>query len=106
IDRAVVVKRRANAGAARASALFYSGRIRHTSSTRDLSSDVCSSDLIERPCVVERSPLPAPQIAPAQTRRPGVVDRSLRKSLGVRSEERRVGKECSYRCSAAAYVEA
>src|SRR5207248_6872302 len=38
---------------------------------------------IERPCVVEGRPLPAPQIAPAQTRRPGVVDRSLPQLLAV-----------------------
>src|SRR2546425_1184324 len=32
---------------------------------------------IEGPCVVEGRPLPAPQIAPAQARRPGVVDGPL-----------------------------
>src|SRR5207248_7426323 len=48
---------------------------------------------IKRPCVVEGRPLPAPQIAPAQARRPGVVDRSLpqlqdRKSTRLNSSHR------------------
>src|SRR5438067_11129088 len=71
---------------------FFSSRRRHTRSKRDWSSDVCSSDLI--PNEIHRSIDPlvlhgalAPDDGPDLAESRGVV----------RSEERRVGKECRYR---------
>src|SRR5699024_11556353 len=62
---------------------FFSSRRRHTSSKRDWSSDVCSSDL----SVNGPYPLAEPAIHPSIA--PAFVDSST-----LRSEERRVGKEC------------
>src|SRR5207247_6998224 len=84
---------------------FFSSRRRHTRSTRDWSSDVCSSDLgngfgrLQRPPTHEdRQPGEEPSldvvqevVAPGD----GVAQGAL--ALGERSEERRVGKECSSR---------
>src|SRR5438105_14525868 len=76
---------------------FFSSRRRHTRSTRDWSSDVCSSDL-RRHDEVRRG---AHDARAGEDRRPerhhpvGVVDperRRLRQAAG-RSEERRAGKE-------------
>src|SRR6266849_6245935 len=66
---------------------FFSRRRRHTRSTRDWSSDVCSSDL-------------GAGRRPAPTAGNGVdaIDRNAASS-GARSEERRVGKECRSRWS-------
>src|SRR6266536_723761 len=64
-------------------AFLFSSRTRHTPSTRDWSSDVCSSDLTPS----ERS---------AALRSPSLRSRarSSGSSVTVGSEERRVGKEC------------
>src|SRR5204862_5945033 len=64
---------------------FFSSRRRHTSSLRDWSSDVCSSDL-------PRKRLPA---TPTPDRL-AIFASSSRRGLpsSVGSEERRVGKEC------------
>src|SRR5699024_11295809 len=81
-------------------AFFFSSRRRHTSSKRDWSSDVCSSDLDlsalhageQRPLVCHccpRSDGPISQLIDAN----GIRCR-VRKN---RSEERRVGKECGWR---------
>src|SRR6266513_3663602 len=59
---------------------FFSSRRRHTSSKRDWSSDVCSSDLPSR---CRRAPRSGTTICGASTRRC---------RNGGRSEERRVGK--------------
>src|SRR5438105_15920457 len=73
---------------------FFSSRRRHTRSTRDWSSDVCSSDLTR------------PWSAPAKVwwKSPDNPDIRLIKVTPVvaeywdaRSEERRVGKECRSR---------
>src|SRR5699024_11243868 len=66
---------------------FFSSRRRHTRSKRDWSSDVCSSDLGHR--VGSRNPfsLPTRQLLYACPQ------------LFLRSEERRVGKECRSRWS-------
>src|SRR5438105_15941175 len=85
---------------------FFSSRRRHTRSTRDWSSDVCSSDLVvvAEPGVRlhahdRRDPgrLAGPHqvlgLAPV-VRRPHLIDQEP-----VRSEERRVGKECRSRWS-------
>src|SRR5207247_4434280 len=63
---------------------FFSSRRRHTISTRDWSSDVCSSDL------------QSPGTGPFWYRRPPRPRKggSPTASLPRRSEERRVGKEC------------
>src|SRR5207249_9744690 len=67
---------------------FFSSRRRHTRSKRDWSSDVCSSDLFGRRALVGRGD---PRMAHV---RPQELDQPL-----VRSEERRVGKECRSRWS-------
>src|SRR6266576_4571386 len=63
--------------------IFFSSRRRHTSSLRDWSSDVCSSDL---PPAAGGLPAPPPCCAKAW-------------ATAGRSEERRVGKECRSRWS-------
>src|SRR5690348_17964113 len=91
---------------------FFSSRRRHTIWTGDWSSDVCSSDLWEvchstaNPAVVE---LTGEQLAHMIERGNNAefqqtTDRPLRGRprgplhvAGVRSEERRVGKESRYR---------
>src|SRR5439155_7768673 len=65
---------------------FFSSRTRHTRWPRDWSSDVCSSDL-RAAAVVHQDLLP-------EGRRPRLADEARGR---VRSEERRVGKECRSR---------
>src|SRR5690625_7987956 len=68
---------------------FFSSRRRHTRWPRDWSSDVCSSDLnvaVGHGAVLHRRQGLA-------ARAPGAPAR-LDAARGVRSEERRVGKEC------------
>src|SRR6201989_2188199 len=72
-----------------ASLFFFSSRRRHTSSLRDWSSDVCSSDLAS-------SRLPSVAESP-HVRRAG--SQRCRRASPSRSEERRVGKECRSRWS-------
>src|SRR5206468_6007355 len=73
---------------------FFSSRRRHTRSDRDWSSDVCSSDLSRartgRPVLAREVIRPhcRPRLRPHRWR-----------PLLVRSEERRVGKECRSRWS-------
>src|SRR5699024_11898943 len=82
---------------------FFSSRRRHTRSKRDWSSDVCSSDLegALRGFSEEETTMGVARYAPfsamailigAQAGRPGVLTQC---SAEERSEERRVGKECS-----------
>src|SRR5438094_9792000 len=75
---------------------FFSSRRRHTSSYGDWSSDVCSSDLCastgSREVVHPREPVEA-QVERRFRRIGCTVD----KKHDVRSEERRVGKECRSR---------
>src|SRR5690349_23160751 len=66
---------------------FFSSRRRHTRSLRDWSSDVCSSDL---------SPCPADE---SRETAPSREDQLVEDLAPVRSEERRVGKECRTRWS-------
>src|SRR5438067_5495580 len=70
---------------------FFSSRRRHTRSKRDWSSDVCSSDLAAALAAAGRGGGAGGVVAVA---RPQVVGQ-----LRVRSEERRVGKECRSRWS-------
>src|SRR5690606_41196426 len=84
---------------------FFSSRRRHTRFSRDWSSDVCSSDLVERtPATTTVGWLPQePDARPGETlraylaRRTGVAaaSRALDEATAAmtRSEERRVGKE-------------
>src|SRR5215207_11014694 len=69
------------------STFFFSRRRRHTRSTRDWSSDVCSSDLDE---AVQRGRAEDRDYAAGVVAADGDVRRS---------EERRVGKECRSRWS-------
>src|SRR5271170_6343051 len=68
---------------------FFSSRRRHTRSTRDWSSDVCSSDLIAQ--AGSRGKV---GFRTVKSILPDVVNR-----IDERSEERRVGKECRSRWS-------
>src|SRR5439155_11225664 len=73
---------------------FFSSRRRHTRWPRDWSSDVCSSDLVTAeynhsvPAVLKNSP-------PLQS----IVRHPTGRDYHLRSEERRVGKECRSRWS-------
>src|SRR5207245_7642311 len=76
---------------------FFSSRRRHTRCYRDWSSDVCSSDLRRRPDTGKWTwPKPG-----KRNRRRAWRDRVSGKPEGarheLRSEERRVGKECGSR---------
>src|SRR5690349_23091696 len=80
-----------NAG--QASLFFFSSRRRHTSSLRDWSSDVCSSDLWPPgPAAPPWPPGPVAPVVPVGPVAPVVP-------VVPRSEERRVGKECRSRWS-------
>src|SRR5699024_11859420 len=82
---------------------FFSSRRRHTRSKRDWSSDVCSSDL---PQSLVTSPVSATSMPPQGNARDHPTSRSsgltpwLCGNSTLRSEERRVGKECRSRRSA------
>src|SRR2546421_4345144 len=86
---------------------FFSSRRRHTRSDRDWSSDVCSSDLAAGSLsLFEASFLVslADHHGSTNTHAAILVDRfqfrpTLRPKQIVRSEERRVGKECRSRWS-------
>src|SRR5438105_14097263 len=71
---------------------FFSSRRRHTRSTRDWSSDVCSSDLSRKP--VGSGMLRLVWNSSAAPEEPLFASMPLFK---FRSEERRVGKECRSR---------
>src|SRR5207245_9386351 len=73
---------------------FFSSRRRHTRCYRDWSSDVCSSDLPRAQSLLEGSDVQGYALAVAPARR-GIL----------RSEERRVGKECRWRLSGGARKE-
>src|SRR3712207_8017185 len=91
---------------------FFSSRRRHTRYWRDWSSDVCSSDLWphagegegERDRDVVHAPIGRHAHAAAALADPfgeaqGVADGDHVVPFAVRSEERRVGKECRSRWS-------
>src|SRR5688500_20065164 len=86
---------------------FFSSRRRHTRLQGDWSSDVCSSDLrpgpvmtqpaVERPSNSEVQPpgvVSDPAAGAASTSTSPIAASAF---IGLRSEERRVGKECSSR---------
>src|SRR5207247_6947563 len=76
---------------------FFSSRRRHTRSTRDWSSDVCSSDLSTAgDCPVPTDNRPLSSVAGAEGG--GFLQQKvLDATPTMRSEERRVGKECRCR---------
>src|SRR5204863_1252439 len=82
---------------------FFSSRRRHTRSLRDWSSDVCSSDLhhhaqtVQLPGPLENAMLPFPVFGFGFLLLHSLQARFAKRS--VRSEERRVGKECRSRWS-------
>src|SRR3712207_7931484 len=91
---------------------FFSSRRRHTRYWRDWSSDVCSSDLAQRAdagaqlaeqalAVGQERALDREALDRRVERRRSRLDRllQLRRDVGERSEERRVGKECRSRWS-------
>ena len=84
---------------------FFSSRRRHTRCSRDWSSDVCSSDLGNSETVLDRKIAdkriyPAIDITKSGTRREELLfDKNDLQKMNVRSEERRVGKECRSRWS-------
>src|SRR5206468_6186775 len=67
---------------------FFSSRRRHTRSDRDWSSDVCSSDLVDDGRITAEEAAHHPQRS--------LLLRALN-GTEMRSEERRVGKECRSR---------
>src|SRR5438045_8618008 len=84
---------------------FFSSRRRHTRCLSDWSSDVCSSDLVETiglpnaPGTIDQVPI----FVTDETSRTSQKRASVKlfaKAGEVRSEERRVGKECRSRRSA------
>src|SRR5699024_11582527 len=77
-------------------AFFFSGRRRHTRSKLDWSSDVCSSDLINK---INHVLLIVPNFINAQAVfHIGAGFGAAQLGKGFRSEERRVGKERSTGC--------
>src|SRR5207247_6599381 len=72
---------------------FFSSRRRHTRSTRDWSSDVCSSDL-RRFAVGDEVVEDAAGLVGQQRVLRGAVADLVQVVRKERSEERRVGKEC------------
>src|SRR5437870_11913735 len=79
---------------------FFSSRRRHTRWPRDWSSDVCSSDLAlvaaARPDLVVGGPA---FLAGRYGVACGALCAAVQAELKIRSEERRVGKECRCRRS-------
>src|SRR5688500_20296055 len=72
---------------------FFSSRRRHTRLQGDWSSDVCSSDLRWRGARRARLEGP-PGLVPARGAGPALSARGAAPGPPLRSEERRVGKEC------------
>src|SRR5688500_19952945 len=91
---------------------FFSSRRRHTRLQGDWSSDVCSSDL-KTPLILALALSALIAVAPALAQQPktsALINEELDKITeplqlsgtlpqALRSEERRVGKECRSRCS-------
>src|SRR5207247_5188682 len=81
---------------------FFSSRRRHTRSTRDWSSDVCSSDLVSddaetaQQCTRARWKAPFYTVSTSMVRLFSEDVRGFCVGSITRSEERRVGKECRY----------
>src|SRR5256885_10983981 len=82
---------------------FFSSRRRHTRLQGDWSSDVCSSDLFVRYRSSTTHSAPASASSPARASHtrgsPLSLNASTLATFTLRSEERRVGKECRSRWS-------
>src|SRR5207253_4684977 len=79
---------------------FFSSRRRHTRWPRDWSSDVCSSDLHDRGRGEGEDVRRALDWLETEFRQPIILAGfSFGAAVGLRSEERRVGKECRSRWS-------
>src|SRR2546428_3741279 len=76
--------------------VFFSSRRRHTRSDRDWSSDVCSSDLLKQGT---GNPAGTELCVNENDGSVGVPDAGTDVTVNLRSEERRVGKECRSRWS-------
>src|SRR5438045_9722806 len=84
---------------------FFSSRRRHTRCLSDWSSDVCSSDLLcdgwarDEAALGATMPLSSLYVVRIEEKRIPRIERLVRRIIRRRSEERRVGKECSSRWS-------
>src|SRR2546430_12728719 len=78
---------------------FFSSRRRHTRFDCDWSSDVCSSDLCEINDDLHAEGLPLPGDPPLPEKYGMENGKRAEEYYGLRSEERRVGKECRSRWS-------
>src|SRR5256885_10779591 len=85
---------------------FFSSRRRHTRLQGDWSSDVCSSDLVQKEVGPENADAVtillfaiADRLKPSQREELGTLDGPITEEVDNRSEERRVGKECRSRWS-------
>src|SRR5689334_25433996 len=81
---------------------FFSSRRRHTRWNCDWSSDVCSSDLSAMRKITPTNARTRPmrrERFPARFRLKPPGGGGWFRSMTIRSEERRVGKECRYRWS-------
>src|SRR5688500_19781792 len=78
---------------------FFSSRRRHTRLQGDWSSDVCSSDLtrfLRTSALLETAGVPVPRVLASSCDKGWMLVEDLGpETLAERSEERRVGKECS-----------
>src|SRR5437879_13883147 len=74
---------------------FFSSRRRHTRYIGDWSSDVCSSDLPQR--VIDRADDDRPHVRADHEHRVRRAHEATVVGVDLRSEERRVGKECRSR---------
>src|SRR5205809_7565393 len=74
---------------------FFSSRRRHTRCSRDWSSDVCSSDLLGRSVEQPFARYGEERLLyrPPERARPAHMTQAEAAQRGIRSEERRVGKE-------------
>src|SRR5438034_7131302 len=93
-----------------AGCFFFSSRRRHTRSLCDWSSDVCSSDLADVTAVVRDWVDSAlsnnglaliPTLTGTSVRFDSKENKTTSHGPQLRSEERRVGKECRCRCLSA-----
>src|SRR2546422_7872358 len=81
---------------------FFSSRRRHTRCSRDWSSDVCSSDLLEKISInvgVGQATQDAKLLDAVVKDLEMIVGQKVVTTRAKRSEERRVGKECRSRWS-------
>src|SRR5439155_9251589 len=77
-----------------AAGFFFSSRRRHTRWPRDWSSDVCSSDLVDEISNHLRFKISSTANSQSQPAGSTSTISSRRPENHIRSEERRVGKEC------------